>query len=76
MTRAAVSLVACLVAAGCSLGGEEGATPAGTVALPPTLAAARLVFSRKDGTFLARADGAGERRIVDLPGVFEFQADV
>ena len=74
-SAAAVALVA-----GCFTDGDD--QPARTEAkeaaarLPPDLAQRRLVFTREDGTYIARADGAGLRKVLDLEGVFEFQADV
>jgi Tol biopolymer transport system component len=40
------------------------------------LAGRRVVFTRADGTFVARADGSALHKVLDLEGVFEFQADV
>jgi dipeptidyl aminopeptidase/acylaminoacyl peptidase len=47
-----------------------------TVRVPAGLAHRRLVFTRSEGTFVARADGSAPRRVPDLEGVFAFQADV
>jgi Tol biopolymer transport system component len=80
-----VALVVALAAA-CSNGGEGQPTvtrPAAggtkselTLRVPEGLGGRRVVFTRADGTFVARADGSALRRVVDLEGVFEFQADV
>jgi hypothetical protein len=43
---------------------------------PEELAGRRLVFTRADGTYVARADGSALRKVLNLDGVFEFQADV
>jgi Tol biopolymer transport system component len=50
----------------------EAARPA----LPEALMERPLVFTRADGTWVARADGSELRKVVDLSGVFEFQPDV
>jgi dipeptidyl aminopeptidase/acylaminoacyl peptidase len=80
-----VVLVVALAPA-CSNAGEDGSTPREPVAggktnevtprVPEELAGSRVVFTRADGTFVARADGSALRKVVDLEGVFEFQADV
>jgi TolB protein len=44
--------------------------------VPEAVAGRRVVFARADGTFVARADGSGLRKLLDIEGVFEFQADV
>ncbi|HXL44564.1 MAG TPA: hypothetical protein VN960_10970 [Gaiellaceae bacterium] len=74
------------LAAACSNGGEGQSTstrPAAgdqtselTVRAPEELAGRRVVFTRADGTYVARADGSALRKVLDLEGVFEFQADV
>lgn len=83
-----VALVVALVAA-CSqssdaseppsapTGSTAGDTRSGpTARVPEELAGRRVVFTRADGTFVARADGSDLHRVLDLEGVFEFQADV
>jgi dipeptidyl aminopeptidase/acylaminoacyl peptidase len=46
------------------------------VRVPDELADRRVIFTRADGTFGGRADGRALRKVVDLEGVFEYQADV
>lgn len=82
---ACVAFVVALAAA-CSNGGEGQSTStrpavgdkAGelTAHAPEELAGRRVVFTRADGTYVARADGSALRKVLDLEGVFEFQADV
>ncbi|MDQ4024022.1 MAG: hypothetical protein M3217_00805 [Actinomycetota bacterium] len=43
---------------------------------PDELAGRRVIFTRADGTYVAHADGSTLRKVLDLEGVFEFQADV
>lgn len=73
---ALVALVALIAA--CSNGeGPAGRTGSGKApAVPAQIAARTVIFSRADGTFVARADGSGLHEVVDLAGVFEFQPDV
>jgi dipeptidyl aminopeptidase/acylaminoacyl peptidase len=56
-----------------AVGGELGDSAA---LVPDEVSRRRVVFTRSDGTYIARADGSGLRRVIDLDGVFEFQADV
>jgi Tol biopolymer transport system component len=77
------------LAVACSQGGEASERPAAptestagdtrseaTARIDEELAGRRVVFTRADGTFLARADGSDLQKALDLEGVFEFQADV
>jgi TolB protein len=74
------------LAAACSNGGEGqststrpalGDTRGELVArAPEELAGRRVVFTRADGTYVVRADRSALRKVLDLEGVFEFQADV
>lgn len=77
------------VAAACQGGGdasERQSAPTGSTAgdagseaqvgVAEGLAGRRVVFTRADGTFVARADGSALHKVLDLEGVFEFQADV
>jgi Tol biopolymer transport system component len=86
--RVLVAFVVALAAA-CSSGGDRSERPAtsGEPAArdesselpargPEELSRRRVVFTRRDGTFVARVDGSGLRKLLDLEGVFEFQADV
>ena len=78
--------VAVALAAACSNEGEGQSTTPRPVAagetrepmarVPEALVGRRVVFTRVDGTFVARADGSDLRKLLDLDGVFEFQADV
>jgi Tol biopolymer transport system component len=77
-----VAFIAALAAA-CSNGGEGQSTPAAggeasdaAARVPDELTRRRVVFTRADGTYVARADGSALRKLLDLEGVFEFQADV
>jgi Tol biopolymer transport system component len=74
------------LAAACS-NGDEGRTTSAppavgdktsqlTAPVPEELADRRVVFTRADGTYVARADGSELRKVLDFEGVFEFQADV
>lgn len=87
MKRPGTLIGAAVVAlAACSSGGGDEPTASRTAgtsepstdsgALPPELARRQLVFSRADGTYVARADGSQMRKLLDLEDVFEFQADV
>jgi Tol biopolymer transport system component len=87
MRRSGAVIAAAVVAlAACSSdGGDEptasrtaGTSEASTdsAVVPTGLARRRLVFSREDGTYIAHADGSQLRKLLDLEGVFEFQADV
>ena len=81
-------LVAFIVAlaAACSNGGDGQSTPTRPATggetsdpaprVPDELTRRRVVFTRADGTYVARADGSALRKLLDLEGVFEFQADV
>jgi Tol biopolymer transport system component len=81
---AGIALVAALAA--CSTSEDDRKAPNRTASAPETsnksggvpldLARRRLIFTRENGTYIARADGSHVRRLVDLAGVFEFQADV
>jgi TolB protein len=73
-------VAAALALAACSGGGEGEATGTNEankalVTVPPELRRQRLVFTRADGTYIARADGSRLQKVFDLEGVFEFQAD-
>jgi Tol biopolymer transport system component len=73
-----VAFALTLLVAACSSDGEpSGRTrAAATPAVPAEIAERRVVFTRADGTFVARADGSELRKVVDLHGVFESQPDV
>lgn len=79
MRRAEWVLVAAatLLLASCDRGDRIDRGDASTTgaAVPSELAHERLIFTRGNGTFVARADGSDLRRVLNLEGVFEFQAD-
>jgi Tol biopolymer transport system component len=68
---------ATLLLASCDRGDRIDRGDASTTgaAVPSELAHERLIFTRGNGTFVARADGSDLRRVLNLEGVFEFQAD-
>jgi Tol biopolymer transport system component len=70
----ALALAACSGGPEAERGRTAEATDA-TVSVPRELRRRRLLFTREDGTYLARADGSRLRKLFDLEGVFEFQAD-
>jgi len=66
-----VVLVVALAAA-CTNGSDASERPR----ISEEVAGKRVVFTRADGTYVARADGSDLHKVFDLEGVFEFQADV
>lgn len=73
-TIAALSLIPPGGAASGALGPiAVGGVP--SLRVPHEIANKQVVFVRRDGIYVARADGSRLRKIDDIPGVFEYQPD-
>src|SRR5207249_4182175 len=54
--------------------GRGDSVPAPVATIPAELGRRELAFALADGVYMARADGAGRRRVTSIPG-FEYQPD-